>query len=81
LHFSFERFLFAEIIPPIYPKANDYDKIFKENIESIYFAFSRRFIKNDFEKTEEISTDIQKTIGKKTDFLSILCHRTLHYSK
>jgi transcriptional accessory protein Tex/SPT6 len=32
-------------------------------------------------KTEEISTDIQKTIGKKTDFLSILCHRTLHYSK
>jgi hypothetical protein len=49
--------------------ANDYDKIFKENIEAIYLAFSRRFIKNDFEKTEELSTDIQKTNEKKTDFL------------
>jgi predicted transposase YdaD len=46
-----------------------YDKIFKENVEAIYLALSKRFIDNSFYKTEELSTDIQSTKEKKTDFL------------
>lgn len=49
--------------------ANHYDKIFKENLEAIYLAFSKRFINGNFEKAEELGTDIQRTKEKKTDFL------------
>jgi predicted transposase YdaD len=49
--------------------ANDYDKIFKENFDAIYLSFSKRFIDANFEKAEELGTDIQRTKEKKTDFL------------
>lgn len=49
--------------------ANHYYKIFKENLEAIYLAFSKRFIIGNFEKAEELGTDIQYTKEKKTDFL------------
>ena len=48
--------------------ANHYDKIFKENMEAIYMAFSKRFINPDYNTAEELSTDIQRTKEKKNRF-------------
>lgn len=53
---------------------NEYDKILKENLDAIYLAFSRRFIKSNFLSTEELNTDIQRTKERKTDFLRKLIH-------
>ncbi len=49
--------------------ANHYDKIIKEIMDSVYLSLSKKFIDKNFSKTEELGTDIQKTIEKKTDFL------------
>ena len=49
--------------------ANHYDLIIKEIMDAVYMALSKKFIDNNFSKAEELSTDIQRTREKKTDFL------------
>jgi len=48
---------------------NHYDKIIKEIMDSVYMTLSKKYIDNSYQKTEELSTDLQKTREKKTDFL------------
>ena len=48
---------------------NQYDIIIKEIMDSVYMSLAKKFIDSNFQKTEELGTDIQKTIEKKTDFL------------
>jgi hypothetical protein len=49
--------------------ANHYDLIIKEIMDAVYMALSKKFIDDKFHKAEELSTDIQRTREKKTDFL------------
>ena len=51
-----------------YPMPNYYDKIVKEIMDSIYMTLSKKFIDNNFLIAEELSTDLQITKEKKTDF-------------
>jgi hypothetical protein len=48
---------------------NQYDKIVKEIMDSVYMAFSKKIIDADFSSAEELSTELHKTREKKTDFL------------
>jgi predicted transposase/invertase (TIGR01784 family) len=49
--------------------AQDYDKIFKENIEEIILPLAEKILNIKPEKLEEIPDDLQKTIERKPDFL------------
>ena len=49
--------------------ANDYDKIFKENIQAIFPSLSRRYLGIEVAKSEPIKDKIQKTIEREADFL------------
>jgi hypothetical protein len=48
---------------------NQYDKIVKEIMDSVYMALSKKIIDADFSSAEELSTELHKTREKKTDFL------------
>lgn len=48
---------------------HDYDKIFKENIESIIIPFTRRLLGAIPTELEEIPDDLQRTIERRPDFL------------
>ena len=68
LPFLIFGFNFAAVNPQN-PMANHYDLIIKEIMDAVYMALSKKFIDNNFSKAEELSTDIQRTREKKTDFL------------
>jgi hypothetical protein len=49
--------------------ANQYDKIIKEIMDSVYISLAKKFIDSKFQKTEELGNEFQKTLEKKMDFL------------
>ncbi|TAE19654.1 MAG: hypothetical protein EAZ95_01240 [Bacteroidetes bacterium] len=49
--------------------ANEYDKVFKENLERIFLPFFAQVTNTDFSKTEELSLELQITLERKADFL------------
>jgi DNA-binding MarR family transcriptional regulator len=49
--------------------SKEYDKIFKENFESIYLSLSEKVLKFKPEKVADISLDLQRTIERQPDFL------------
>jgi len=49
--------------------AQEYDKIFKENIEPLILSFAKKLLHIDPDSLEEIPSDLQYTIEQKTDFL------------
>ena len=54
--------------------ANDYDKIFKENIEELFLPMAGKLLQLYPEKLEEIPDDLQITIERKPDFLKKVVH-------
>lgn len=56
-------------IKSLYPMPNQYDKIVKEIMDSVYMALSKKIIDADFNSVEELSNELHKTREKKTDFL------------
>jgi len=56
---------------PFTQMPNHYDKIIKEIMDSVYMTLSKKYIDNNYQKAEELSTDLQKTREKKTDFLRL----------
>ena len=40
-------------------------------MDSVYMTLSKKYIDNNYQKAEELSTDLQKTREKKTDFLRL----------
>ncbi len=54
--------------------AQDYDKIFKENIEEIILPLAEKLLGIHPEKLEEIPDDLQTTIERKPDFLKKVTH-------
>jgi hypothetical protein len=55
--------------------AQDYDKIFKENIEEIILPLTEKLLDIHPEKLEEIPDDLQRTIERKPDFLKKVVHK------
>ncbi len=55
--------------------AQDYDKIFKENIEEIILPLAEKLLHIRPEKLEEIPDDLQTTIERKPDFLKKVVHQ------
>jgi hypothetical protein len=55
--------------------AQDYDKIFKENIEEIILPLAEKLLHIHPEKLEEIPDDLQRTIERKPDFLKKVIHQ------
>ncbi len=55
--------------------AQDYDKIFKENIEEIILPLAKKLLNIDPEGLEEIKDDLQYTIERKPDFLKKVIHK------
>ncbi|TAG05792.1 MAG: hypothetical protein EAZ44_02925 [Cytophagia bacterium] len=55
--------------------AQDYDKIFKENIEEVILPLIDKLLGIRPEKLEEIPDDLQKTIERRPDFLKIVRHK------
>lgn len=53
----------------------DYDKIFKENIEEIILPLAKKVLNIDPEGLEEIPDDLQHTIERKPDFLKKVVHK------
>ncbi len=53
----------------------DYDKIFKENIEEIILPLAKKVLNIDPEGLEEIPNDLQHTIERKPDFLKKVIHK------
>lgn len=47
--------------------AQDYDKIFKENIEEIILPLTEKLLNIHPEKSEEIPDDLQRTIERKPE--------------
>jgi hypothetical protein len=54
--------------------AQDYDKIFKENIESIYLTLSEKVLHFKPQIVENVTLDIQRTLERKPDFLKKVQH-------
>ncbi len=54
--------------------AQDYDKIFKENIEEIIMPLAEKILHIQTEALEEIPDDLQRTIERKPDFLKKVTH-------
>ena len=54
--------------------AQDYDKIFKENIEEIILPLAEKLLNIKIEKSEKITQDLQHTIERKPDFLKKVIH-------
>lgn len=55
--------------------AQDYDKIFKENIEEIALPLAKKLLGINPEKLEEIPDDLQRTIERRPDFLKKVVHK------
>jgi predicted transposase/invertase (TIGR01784 family) len=55
--------------------AQDYDKIFKENIEEIILPLAEKLLGIVPEGLEEVSIDVQRTIERKPDFLKKVVHK------
>ncbi len=55
--------------------AQDYDKIFKENIEEIILPLAKKVLNIDPEGLEEIKDDLQHTLERKPDFLKKVIHK------
>ncbi|MCU0447473.1 MAG: hypothetical protein MUE85_21455 [Microscillaceae bacterium] len=55
--------------------AQDYDKIFKENIEQIILPLAEKILQIHPEKLVEIPDDLQRTIERKPDFLKKVAHK------
>jgi hypothetical protein len=55
--------------------AQDYDKIFKENIEEIILPLAEKILQIHPEKLVEIPDDLQRTIERKPDFLKKVAHK------
>lgn len=51
--------------------SQDYDKIFKENIEEIILPLAKKVLNIDPEGLEEIPDDLQHTIERKPDLASL----------
>ena len=49
--------------------ANDYDKIFKENIGQFFLALSEKYLGIQISSTEELKDKLQTTLEKEADFL------------
>jgi len=56
---------------------NHFDKIIKEIMDSVFMTLSKKFIDNSYKNSEELSTDLQKTREKKTDFLRLFKYENL----
>lgn len=55
--------------------AQDYDKIFKENIEEIILPLAEKLLNIHPEELEEIPDDLQITIERQPDFLKKVVHK------
>ena len=55
--------------------AQEYDKIFKENIEEIILPLAKKLLNIDPEGLEEIKDDLQHTLERKPDFLKKVIHK------
>lgn len=55
--------------------AQDYDKIFKENIEEIIVPLAEKLLNVRLEKLEKITQDLQHTIERKPDFFKKVVHK------
>ena len=49
--------------------AQEYDKVWKENIEEIILPLAKKMLNIFPEMMEQISTDLQRTLERKPDFL------------
>lgn len=47
---------------------NDYDKIFKENLEALLVSMASHLLNIDLAQTEELPDELQRTIERKPDF-------------
>jgi predicted transposase/invertase (TIGR01784 family) len=54
--------------------ANDYDRIFKENIEELILPLAEKVLGIHFPNIEEIGDDLQDTVERKPDFLKLVKH-------
>ncbi len=52
--------------------ANDYDKILKENIASLFLPLSEKYLGIRIRKSEELKDKLQTTIEKEPDFIRIV---------
>jgi hypothetical protein len=52
--------------------ANDYDKIFKENIAALFLPLSEKYLGIKITRSEELKDKLQTTIEKEPDFLRIV---------
>ena len=55
--------------------SQDYDKIFKENIEQIALPLVEKLLGIRLEKLVEITVDLQQTIERKPDFIKKVVHK------
>ncbi|PIY08793.1 MAG: hypothetical protein COZ18_10520 [Flexibacter sp. CG_4_10_14_3_um_filter_32_15] len=55
--------------------AQEYDKIFKENIEQVALSLTEKLLGIRPKKLKEISVDLQKTIERKPDFIKKVVHK------
>jgi hypothetical protein len=49
--------------------ANEYDLIFKENLEAFFLPLFAEITQTDLSKTEELNLELQATLERKADFL------------
>ena len=49
--------------------ANEYDAIFKENLEEFFIPLFEQITQTDFSQTEDINLEMQATLERKADFL------------
>ncbi len=52
--------------------ANDYDKILKENIASVFLPLTEKYLGIRITKSEELKDKLQTTIEKEPDFIRIV---------
>jgi hypothetical protein len=52
--------------------ANDYDKILKENIASVFLPLTEKYLNIRIRKSEELKDKLQTTIEKEPDFIRIV---------
>jgi predicted transposase/invertase (TIGR01784 family) len=60
--------------------AQDYDKIFRENIEEIAPSLVQKVFGLRFDKIEKITDTLEVTLGREPDFLGIVSDSTTHNS-
>ncbi len=55
--------------------SQDYDKIFKENIEQMALPLAEKLLGIRPEKLVDITVDLQQTIERKPDFIKKVVHK------